>query len=63
MHPTLARVRPGGGRKVVGAEPAKKMLVKPRNAGLKEGLETAAVGGAALKVAGKGSWAERSPRS
>jgi hypothetical protein len=57
MHPDFgpgqARRR---ARKVVGAKPAKKMLVKPRNAGLKEGLETAAVaaaGGAALKVAGK----------
>lgn len=43
-------------RKVVGAKPAKKMLVKPGNAGLKEGLETAAVaaaGGAALKAVGR----------
>lgn len=57
MHPDFgpgqARRR---ARKVVGAKPAKKMLVKPGKAGLKEGLETAAVaaaGGAALKVAGK----------
>ena len=43
-------------RKVVGVKPSKKMLVKRGQAGLKEGLETAAVaaaGGAALKVAGK----------
>lgn len=43
-------------RKLVGAKPAKKMLVKRGQAGLKEGLETAAItaaGGAALKVAGK----------
>lgn len=43
-------------RKLVGAKPAKKMLVKRGRAGLKEGLETAAItaaGGAALKVAGK----------
>jgi hypothetical protein len=57
MHPDFG---PGKARrraqKVTGAKPAKKMLVKPGNAGLKEGLETAAVaaaGGAALKVAGK----------
>ena len=57
MHPDFgpgqARRR---ARKVVGARPAKKMLIKRRQAGLKEGLETAAVaaaGGAALKVAGK----------
>ena len=57
MHPDYgpgqARRR---ARKVVGAKPARKMLIKRRQAGLKEGLETAAVaaaGGAALKVAGK----------
>lgn len=57
MHPDFragqARRR---ARKVVGAKPAKKLLVKRGQAGLKEGLETAAVaaaGGAALKVAGK----------
>lgn len=57
MHPDFgpgqARRR---ARKVVGAKPARKMLVKRGRAGLKEGLETAAVaaaGGAALKVAGK----------
>jgi hypothetical protein len=40
----------------VGAKPSKKLLVKPGNAGLKEGLETAAVaaaGGAALKAVGR----------
>ena len=57
MHPDFgpgqARRR---ARKVVGAKPAKKMLVKPRMVGVKEGLETvaaAAASGAALKVAGK----------
>jgi hypothetical protein len=57
MHPDFgpgqARRR---ARKVVGAKPSKKVLVKRGRAGLKEGLETAAVataGGAALKVAGK----------
>ncbi|MBA3443245.1 MAG: hypothetical protein H0T58_00080 [Gemmatimonadales bacterium] len=57
MHPDFgagqARRR---ARKVVGAKPARKMLVKRGRAGLKEGLETAAVaaaGGAALKVASK----------
>jgi hypothetical protein len=57
MHPDFgpgqARRR---ARKVVGAKPSKKVLVKRGQAGLKEGLETAAVaaaGGAALKVAGK----------
>lgn len=43
-------------RKVTGAKPVKNVLVKTGKAGLKEGLETAAVaaaGGAALKVAGK----------
>lgn len=57
MHPDFgpgkARRR---ARKVVGAKPAKKMLVTRGKAGVKEGLETAAVaaaGGAALKVAGK----------
>ncbi|MFL5403766.1 MAG: hypothetical protein ACJ8BF_13200 [Gemmatimonadales bacterium] len=43
-------------RRVTGARPAKKLLVKPGQAGLKEGLETAAVAavsGAALKAAGK----------
>jgi hypothetical protein len=57
MHPDFragqARRR---ARKLVGAKPAKKLLVKPGQAGLKEGLETAAVaaaGGAALKVASK----------
>jgi hypothetical protein len=57
MHPDFgpgqARRR---ARKVVGAKPARKLLIKRGRAGLKEGLETAAVaaaGGAALKVAGK----------
>ena len=57
MHPDLgagqARRR---ARKVVGAKPSKKLLVKPGKAGLKEGLETAAVaapGGAALKAVSK----------
>lgn len=57
MHPDLgagqARRR---ARKVVGAKPSKKLLVKPRQAGLKEGLETAAVaaaGGVAVKAIGK----------
>ena len=57
MHPDLgpgqARRR---ARKVVGAKPTKKLLVKRGQAGLKKGLETAAIvaaGGAALKVAGK----------
>jgi hypothetical protein len=57
MHPDFragqARRR---ARKLVGAKPSKKLLVKRGQAGLKEGLETAAVaaaGGAALKVAGK----------
>ena len=57
MHPDFgpgqARRR---ARKVVGAKPSKKVLVKRGRAGLKEGLETAAAataGGAALKVAGK----------
>jgi hypothetical protein len=57
MHPDFgpgqARRR---ARKMVGAKPSKKVLVKRSQAGLKEGLETAAVaaaGGAALKVAGK----------
>ncbi len=57
MHPDFgpgqARRR---ARKVVGAKPSKKMLVKPGKAGVTQGLETAAVaaaGGAALKVAGK----------
>ena len=57
MHPDYgagkARRR---ARQVVGAKPAKKMLVKPGRIGVKKGLETAAVAaasGAALKVAGK----------
>jgi hypothetical protein len=57
MHPDYgagkARRR---ARKVVGAKPAKKMLVKPGKVGVKKGLETAAAAaasGAALKVAGK----------
>ena len=57
MHPDFgpgqARRR---ARKVVGAKPSKKMLVKRGRAGLKAGIETAAAaaaGGAALKVAGK----------
>jgi hypothetical protein len=56
MHPDLgpgqARRR---ARKVAGAKPARKMLVKGK-AGAKQGLEAAAVaaaGGAALKVASK----------
>jgi hypothetical protein len=57
MHPDFgpARARRRA-RKVVGAKPAKKMLVKPGKASLKEGLETAAVAvasGAAVKAAGK----------
>ncbi len=57
LHPDLgpgqARRR---ARKVVGVKPSRKLLVKPGNAGLKEGLETAAVaaaGGAALKAVSK----------
>ena len=57
LHPDLgtgqARRR---ARKVVGVKPSKKLLVKPRNAGLKEGLETAAIaaaGGAAFKAVSK----------
>ena len=57
MHPDFgpgqARRR---ARKVVGAKPARKLLVKRGQAGVKEGLQTAAVAtasGAALKVAGK----------
>jgi hypothetical protein len=57
MHPDFsagqARRR---ARKVVGVKPSKKVLVKRGQAGLKEGLGTAAVAaasGAALKVAGK----------
>lgn len=57
MHPDLdpgqARRR---ARKVVGVKPSKKLLVKPGNAGITEGLGTAAVavaGGAALKAVGK----------
>jgi hypothetical protein len=57
MHPDFgagkARRR---ARKVVGAKPARKMLVKPAKVGVKKGLETAAaaaVTGAAVKVAGK----------
>ena len=57
IHPDFG---PGKARrraqKVVGAKPSKKMLVRRGRAGVKAGLETAAVaaaGGAALKVAGK----------
>jgi hypothetical protein len=57
MHPNYgagkARRR---AQQVVGAKPAKKMLVKPGKVGVKRGLETAAAAaasGAALKVAGK----------
>lgn len=57
MHPDLgagqARRR---ARKVVGVKPSKKLLVQPGKAGLKEGLETAAIaaaGGAALKAVSK----------
>jgi hypothetical protein len=57
MHPDYgvgkARRR---ARKVVGAKPSKKMLVKAAKAGVKEALGTAAAAaatGAALKVAGK----------
>lgn len=57
---TLPGVGPGQARrrarKVTGAKPAKSLLVKPAKAGVKQGLETAAVAaasGAALKVAGK----------
>lgn len=57
MHPDYgpAKARRRA-RKVVGVKPSKKMLIKRGQAGLKEGLETAAVaaaGGAALKVASK----------
>jgi hypothetical protein len=57
MHPDFgpaqARRR---ARKVTGAKPAKRMLVKPGKVGVKEGVEAAAIAaasGAALKVAGK----------
>jgi hypothetical protein len=57
MHPDFgpgqARRR---ARKVVGAKPSKKMLVRRTKAGLKEGLETAVVAaatGAAVKAATK----------
>jgi hypothetical protein len=43
-------------RRATGVKPSKKLLVKPGKAGLKEGLETAAVaavGGAALKAVSK----------
>jgi hypothetical protein len=57
MHPDY---KPGQARrrarKVVGAKPAKKMLVKPGKVGVKKGLEAAAVAaasGAAVKVASK----------
>jgi hypothetical protein len=43
-------------RKVVGAKPAKKLLVKPGKVGARKGLETAAAAaasGAAFKVASK----------
>jgi hypothetical protein len=57
MHPDLgagqARRR---ARKVVGAKPSKKMLIKRGKVGVMKGLETvaaAAASGAALKVAGK----------
>ena len=57
MHPDFgpgrARRR---ARKVVGAKPARKMLIKSTKAGIKEGLQTAVVaaaGGAALKAASK----------
>jgi hypothetical protein len=43
-------------RRATGVKPSKKLVVKPGKAGLKEGLETAAVaaaGGAALKAVGK----------
>lgn len=57
MHPDYkageARRR---ARKVVGAKPVRKMLVKRGKVGVKQGLETvaaAAAGGAAMKVAGK----------
>src|SRR5918999_301306 len=57
MHPNYgagkARRR---AQKVVGAKPARKMLVKPGKVGVKKGLETAAAAaatGAAMKVAGK----------
>ncbi|HEV8454560.1 MAG TPA: hypothetical protein VGQ24_06695 [Gemmatimonadales bacterium] len=57
MHPDFGSGRARRrARKLVGAKPAKKMLVRPGKAGLKEGLETAAVaaaGGAVLKAAGK----------
>ncbi len=57
MHPNYgagkARRR---AQKIVGAKPARKMLVKPGKVGVKEGLETAAAAvatGAAAKLAGK----------
>jgi hypothetical protein len=43
-------------RKIVGAKPAKKMVVKPGKVGVKQGIETvaaAAATGAAMKVASK----------
>jgi hypothetical protein len=57
MHPDFGAGRARRrARKLVGTKPVKKVLVKPANAGVKEGLEAAALtaaGGAALKVAGK----------
>lgn len=57
MHPDFGASKAvRRARKLVGAKPAKKMLVKRGNVGVKKGLETAAVAvasGAALKVAGK----------
>jgi hypothetical protein len=57
LHPDLGpRQARRRARKVTGARPVKKVLVRQGQAGLKEGLETAAIaaaGGAALKVAGK----------
>jgi hypothetical protein len=57
MHPDFGAGRARRrARKVVGAKPSKKMLVKPGKVGVKKSLETvaaAAASGAALKVAGK----------
>ena len=57
MHPDFGSGRARRqARKLVGAKPAKKMLVKSGKAGLKQGVEAAvlsAAGGAALKVASK----------
>jgi hypothetical protein len=57
MHPDFGAGRARRrARKVVGAKPSKKLLVKRTKAGIKEGLETAVVAaasGVALKAATK----------